>query len=398
MGDRLRLFDRVALRGGKGGRLGNNGSVVTLEAIEAEGLVLRNAKGATGFVPYDALRDKDNGRVRLAYGDVVTLDAIQSATSTEHIHAMPSGSAAVNSFKNYVGLSRARETSWLVVSDGAERSEVLGRRALGNVEPVTETDVWANVARNLSRQPAKALATELLKTAHDVNIGQVRGMADAFQPAQQRAAEKGRAPGASPETAAARAAQRQAIAARKPPKRLTGQRHADQEARRERRVMRPVAARPKTAKAPELPRVTTPEVEASFREALSAAGLRPEGAIHMDGKRHFTKVDGSKSKRGFYVAYLDGAVPHGGIVNHKTGVRVDWKPDGASRTNAADMWAERERVAAARREREAEAKRQEQRAAQVAAARWSKAKPVTSHPYLRKKGVEAHGLREDRHG
>ena len=34
----------------------------------------------------------------------------------------------------------------------------------------------------------------------------------------------------------------------------------------------------------------------------------------------------------------------------------------------------------------------------VAAARWSKAAPVTSHPYLRKKGVEAHGLREDRHG
>ena len=112
---------------------------------------------------WDTLRDQDTGRIRLTYGDVITIDAIQSATSTEHINALPSGSEAVQSFKAYVAQSRSRETTWLVVADGRERSEIMSRRALGNVEPISEDDVWANVARNLSRQPEKELATDLLR-------------------------------------------------------------------------------------------------------------------------------------------------------------------------------------------------------------------------------------------
>src|SRR3954470_21737407 len=157
VGDRLRLFARTqASLGTKGGNIGHNGSVLTVERIEGDGLQLRNAKDTSGFVKWDTLRDESTGRIRLTYGDVVTIDAIQSATSTEHINALPSGSDAVQSFKAYVAQSRSRETTWLVVADGRERSEIMSRRALGNVEPVTENDVWANVARNLSRQPEGA--------------------------------------------------------------------------------------------------------------------------------------------------------------------------------------------------------------------------------------------------
>src|SRR4051794_1514742 len=151
VGDRLRLFARAqASLGTKGGNIGNNGSVVTVERIEDAGLQLRNAKGTSGFVKWDTLRDQSTGRIWLTYGDVVTIDAIQSATSTEHINALPSGSDSVHSFKAYVAQSRSRETTWLVVADGRERSEIMSRRALGNVEPVSEEHVWANVARNLS--------------------------------------------------------------------------------------------------------------------------------------------------------------------------------------------------------------------------------------------------------
>ena len=190
IGDRLRLFARTpASLGGKGGNLGNNGSVVTVEAIEDGGLQLRNAKGTSGFVKWETLRDQNTGRIRLTYGDVITIDAIQSATSTEHINALPSGSDAVQSFKAYVAQSRSRETTWLVVADGRERAEIMSRRALGNIEPITEADVWTNVARNLSRQPEKELATDLLERANRSHMGTVRSLATAFQPKQQRETE-----------------------------------------------------------------------------------------------------------------------------------------------------------------------------------------------------------------
>ena len=105
--------------------------------IEAAGLQLLNAKGNSGFVKWDTLRDPGSQRIRLTYGDGISIDAIQSATSTEHLNVLPGGSAEVERFKNYVAQSRARETTWLVVSDGAERSEILHRRALGNVDPIT---------------------------------------------------------------------------------------------------------------------------------------------------------------------------------------------------------------------------------------------------------------------
>ena len=111
--------------------------MVEIERIAEDGMQVRNAKGTSGFVKWDPLRDADSKRIRLTYGDVISIDAIQSATSTEHLNVLPGGSAEVESFKDYVAQSRARETTWLVVSDGAERSEILHRRALGNVDPNT---------------------------------------------------------------------------------------------------------------------------------------------------------------------------------------------------------------------------------------------------------------------
>jgi len=101
VGDRVRLFasTRASFAGKKAGNLGNNGSVVEVERIEDGGLQLRNHLGNSGFVRWDTLRDKETNRIRLTYGDVLSIDAIQGNTSTEHIDAMPSGSSAVNSFK-----------------------------------------------------------------------------------------------------------------------------------------------------------------------------------------------------------------------------------------------------------------------------------------------------------
>lgn len=413
VGDRVRLFARTpAAFGGKGGNLGNNGSVVQVERIEANGLQLRNAKGNAGFVKWDTLRDPANGRVRLTYGDVITIDAIQSATSTEHINAMPSGSEAVQSFKAYVAQSRSRETTFLVVADGRERTEIIGRRALGNVVPITEDDVWANVARNLSRQPTKELATDLLNRAREMNTGTVRSLATAFQPGQQRQATGGPPPdlrsafnerraerdvaGQAPAMDSATA--QNTTAAREVARRLTGPGEVRKAAIEARRAMRPAASRPKKGRSQ--PIITPTEAQAEFADALHRAGLRLPGAPIMDGQKHRVPVEGSRKSKssGVYVGHLDGH-PAGYARNHQTGDEVRWK---ASRP-AQEMTPEqrdraRAQAAADRAAKEAARRRAEVAASHKALAIWNRAKPVQAHSYLARKDVASHGLRQDRRG
>ncbi len=188
VGDRVRLFDRTraSFGDGKAGNIGSNGSVLEVRGADAEGVVLRNANGNEGRVKWSTLADRETGRIRLTYGDVLSIDAMQGATSTEHINAMPAGSKAVNSFKGYVAESRYRQASWLVTSDGAERQEVVGRRPLGDQRRVGSEDVWANVARNLSRQPEKVSSLAFLDRAQHIRRGTVRNMQAGLQPAEQR--------------------------------------------------------------------------------------------------------------------------------------------------------------------------------------------------------------------
>jgi len=416
VGDRVRLFARTqAAFGGRGGNLGNNGSVVEVERIEAGGVQLRNAKGKgnAGFVKWDNLRDPASGRVRLAYGDVITIDAIQSATSTEHINAMPSGSDAVQSFKAYVAQSRSRETTFLIVADGRERTEIIGRRALGNVAPITEDDVWANVARNLSQQPAKELATDLLDRARDMRTGTVRSLATAFQPGQQRQATGGPAPDlrsafterraerdvAGQTQAMGTAAAQSATATREITRRLAGPGEARKALQEARRSMRPAAARPKKGR--RQPPITPTEAQAEFGDALHRAGLRlPRGTPIMDGRMRRVPVDGDRKGRlsGTYIGHLDG-YPAGYIHNFKTGDEIRWS---ASRpfkeTTPEERDRERAQIAADRAARDAERSRCEAVAAHKARAIWNRAQPAQAHPYLTHKGVSAHGLRQDRKG
>lgn len=191
-GDRIRLFARTnaSFTDGRKGIIGNNGSVLEVTEIGAVGLNVRNVRGSEGLVKWDTLRDPVTGRFRLSYGDVLSIDATQGLTSTEHLNVMPAGTQAVVGFKAYVAESRHRIATWLLTSDGAERQEIANRRPLGDPRPIRSQDVWENMARNLSRQPEKESALAFLARAREVHRGAARGFQNSLQPLEARKVER----------------------------------------------------------------------------------------------------------------------------------------------------------------------------------------------------------------
>jgi hypothetical protein len=180
VGDQVRLFDRVFGRNSNNrqGFAGNNGSVLEVAGADEAHLFLKKAGGDVVRVEWEEFRQNVD-RVRLALGYAVTIDARQSETLTEHIAAMPTGSAAVNGFKAYVAESRSRRAAWIVTSQGAELQEIQDRRASGdprneerNPERLHDA-VLDNMGRNLSRQPTKTLATDFLERAVHLRSGTI---------------------------------------------------------------------------------------------------------------------------------------------------------------------------------------------------------------------------------
>ncbi len=192
VGDKVRLFSHTnaALDNGRRGLIGRNGNVVEVLDVKADGLRVRNHKGTTGFVRWTTLQDKDTGRIKLAYGDCMTIDAIQGATTRgEHIDALPGGSKTVHGFKAYTAESRSTLTTWLFVSEGAERKQIADRRPLGDTREITREDLFANIGKNLSEQPEKASSLAFIDRAVQVHRGALRSLAAGLQPMQKRQSE-----------------------------------------------------------------------------------------------------------------------------------------------------------------------------------------------------------------
>jgi hypothetical protein len=190
-GDRVRLLASTPTEGG-GGTIGRNGSVLTVLAADAGGVLLRNAGGREGRVAWSTLADPA-GRIRLAYGEVMTTHTAQGSTATEHIYALPAGTRAVTGFAAYASGTRHRRTSYLLISAGAERAEVVRRRPINDVRPVQEADIWANAAVHLGRQPRQEGALAFLARAGEVRRGAVRSLQHGARAAERREAQ-GRPP------------------------------------------------------------------------------------------------------------------------------------------------------------------------------------------------------------
>lgn len=166
IGDRVRLYRRTwASIDGRGGYIGDNGSVVDVLGRTDSGLLLRDKDGRVGEVEWRRLSDDKTGRLLLGFGHAVTIDAAQGMTSGEHIAAYPRGSAGVTAFKAYVAESRAKGATWTMIAEGAVFEAVKRSRALGDASPVTLADLWHRVATDMANKPYKTLGMDLARGA-----------------------------------------------------------------------------------------------------------------------------------------------------------------------------------------------------------------------------------------
>jgi putative DNA primase/helicase len=124
-----------------------------------------------------------------------------------------------------------------------------------------------------------------------------------------------------------------------------------------------------------------------FRDAIQAAGVTPPEVIEADGKlRRFSSNGRRGDDAGWYVLYSDG-IPAGAFGDWRSGISETWRADLGRRLTPAEEAEARRSIEKAKAEAEAERQRRAKRAAELAAAIWKAAKPVTGHPYLRHKGV-----------
>jgi phage/plasmid primase-like uncharacterized protein len=454
-GDRVRLFQRTrATFTVKGtpheAAIGNNGSVLTVREVRRDGLVLETAAGKAGFVPWKGFRERgagEGGRLRLAYGDSLTIDSAQGITSDEHIMALPSGTRGLQGLKGYVAASRHRHRNWLVVSKGMELREVADRRPL-NAEPFADREtedkaLWANVARNLAQQPIKESALAMLgelqrgsersaaslRTAAGLRQARERvGMAAhrlraAFTQAGMRKAVveisqqleetmRARVPliqRLAAISAAAKAAEAQRAAKARPTAPMVVPTPANEPAPHHapgmaeggappREAPRPTPTTPRPVAQPRRVEVSEGEAAVQLRETLRNHGLTIKGDPVFDGRIHYVAVEGNRGreKSGAYKAQPHPKLGYvASIWNWKAhsnynGYVGRWRADGEtvllSPEQAAKAAAE-EAKRAAERERSRVVK--EARAAVRAVAVVGKAKPAPSdHPYLIAKGLE----------
>lgn len=167
IGDRVRLYRRTYGRGAGRGAIGVNGSILELRAVEAAGLMLRTASGREALVPWQALRDRETGRILIGQGDCLTVDSAQGATSqSDCCLALPRGSEGMDAGRFYVAMSRHRSKSWILLGEGAERRAVSARRPLGDARPIRAADLWSHAAQAFARRPQSETALDLMERAY----------------------------------------------------------------------------------------------------------------------------------------------------------------------------------------------------------------------------------------
>lgn len=136
--------------------------------------------------------------------------------------------------------------------------------------------------------------------------------------------------------------------------------------------------------------------DTDFKTALEAHGLATKDALIANGQlqRFHIVGDAHGSRNGWYVLHGDG-VAAGAFGSWKTGVRGVWCAKAEHALSPDEKQAYKRRIERAKQLRAVEEATQRANAQRRAIGIWKAARPnPEAHPYLIKKGVACHGLRE----
>ena len=139
---------------------------------------------------------------------------------------------------------------------------------------------------------------------------------------------------------------------------------------------------------------TPPTLDQQVRDAMSAVGVQAPDAIHFDGTIHrYATSEKHGDTSGWYILFSDN-IPSGTFGDWRTGVTHNFRALSDRVLTAADEMLIAQRIAEARKAREAETARRQAMAADTVSRIWDSAGPVgPDHPYLKRKGVQAHMAR-----
>ena len=138
--------------------------------------------------------------------------------------------------------------------------------------------------------------------------------------------------------------------------------------------------------------------EAQLIDAMRAAGLQPPEEILMDGKIHRFRSGtkgspGHGDKPGWYLVFGDG-IPAGRFGCWRAGMEITWRADVGRKLTEFEEMAHARRINESKVLREAAQERQHQVASETVEKIWlSGGAAHPDHPYLKRKGIQTHGVR-----
>jgi phage/plasmid primase-like uncharacterized protein/KaiC/GvpD/RAD55 family RecA-like ATPase len=138
--------------------------------------------------------------------------------------------------------------------------------------------------------------------------------------------------------------------------------------------------------------------ESQLIDAMRAAGLEPPNEVHMDGKIHRFRSGtkgspGHGDKPGWYLVFGDG-IPAGRFGCWRAGIEQPWRADVGRKLTEFEEMAHARRINESKVLREAAQERQHQVASETVEKIWlSGGAAHPDHPYLKRKGIQTHGVR-----
>ena len=134
-------------------------------------------------------------------------------------------------------------------------------------------------------------------------------------------------------------------------------------------------------------------IEHQIRDAMAEYGFTVDADIHIDGQIHRFDTDKKKDKAGWYVFFSD-KITAGQFGCWKNGTAYSFKQDMGRELDTFEEIAYKRRIEESKAKRKKELEQKHKTSAETATEIWANATLASAdHPYLVKKGIDAHGLR-----